>query len=506
MDIPRELTDQFVRITNAEETLANQLLLDNQLNFEAAVASFFAIQEAREGAAPSGAPLASAAMPSHAGNANQMEMDAELAAALAESEGDNVRAPIPQRVDTLLPGQALRRNQAVVDPFTEPSGERENRLSELFRPPSRLVYSGALEEAFELGNTTKRWVLVTIHQSDIFACQVLTRDVWNDADVQELLETYFVFWHRDNASDDGARYRQFYPFSNPPHIAVLDPRSGERVVTLNAPEVSFTRDNVLRYLTEFATANSLESGDQVRRPPPVHSRHSGAPAASSAPPADPSSSAPAVEDLVDTEEAQLAAAIAASMESLPLGSAAGVSSVPIPLDDDDDDDGTPPNGLAGTGQGSAALSRAVSRQLSASNAMLNRDRSLRAQQDLEFRASLELDRAKEESARAEEARAQRVREIRDAKRQRIPPEPPAGAPNVAELVVRLPSNARLKRRFLVTHTIGDVYDFVESEADEAANGEFDLMTPFPRKTFADRSLQIGDAGLSPKALLVVHVR
>eukprot|EP00171_Calliarthron_tuberculosum_P003171 IDg3171t1 len=276
MDIPRELIDQFVRITNAEEPLANQLLLDNQLNFEAAVSSFFAIQEASGGeilppAPPHSALPASAAIPAPAGNDNQMEMDAELAAALAESDGGDVRAPIPQRIDTLLPGQAHRRNQAVIDPFTAP-GERESRLSELYRPPSHLVFSGALEDAFALGNTRNRWILVTIHQSDIFACQLLTRDIWNDSDVQELIETYFIFWHRDLASDDGARYRQFYPFSDLPHIAVLDPRSGERVASLNAPNASFTRDNVLRYLTEFATDNSLESSEQVRRPPAVQSR------------------------------------------------------------------------------------------------------------------------------------------------------------------------------------------------------------------------------------------
>lgn len=506
MDIPRELIDQFIHFTNAAEPLANQLLLDNNLNVEAAVSSFFAIQEASGGVIPApeapsvpANPATSTSQPS--GSNDQMDMDAALAAALAESEGDNVRAPIPQRVETLLPDHPMRRSQAVVDPFIEDGGESSNRFGELFRPPSRLIFNGSLDEAFSLGMRRKCWVLVTLHQPDVFACQVLTRDVWNDPEIQELLETYYVFWQRDSSSDDGARYRHFYPFSDLPHIAVLDPRSGERVFSLSPPNGSFARDDVLRNLTDFITANSLESSAPVRRPmstEPVRASSSASAPLSAMAAA--SSSVRANDDIADTEEAQLAAAIAASMEMMPAGASASAST------SGNETPGAAPNEPSVPGQDNAALSRAVSRQLSASNAMLNRDRSLRAQQDLEYRASLELDRAKEESARAEEARVKRAHEIRDAKRQRVPPEPPAGAPNVAELVVRLPSNARLKRRFLVSHTIGDVYDFVETEAEEAADVEFELMTPFPKERFADRSQSIGDAGLSPKALLVVHVR
>lgn len=502
MDIPRELIEQFVSLTNAAEPLASQLLSDSNLDVEAAVSSFFAIQDA--GGVPD-IPREADAMPPSVAN------DAQLAASLAAQEQqqqDEVRAPIPQIVDTLLPNAAPRRsNQTVYDPFTGAGGSargEDNRLGQLFRPPEHLIFRGSLDDAMTEGANKNRWILVTIHQADIFNCQVLNRDIWNNSTVQQLLDAFFLFWQRDVGSDDGARYRQFYHFSAPPHIAIIDPRSGERVVSLDATTAeTFTAEQVIHYLTEFTSANSLESTDPVRRPSIFPNNSSTRPAsgtpaaASSSTAAQPSVNAD--DDLASTEEAQIAAAIAASIQSS--GGAAA-------MDVDEPSAATVAGvGAAGSENGNAAhITREVSRQLSASDPSLNQDRSLRAQQDMEYEASLAMDRAKEESKREEEERQKRAREARDAKRLRVPPEPPAGTDGVAELVVRLPNNERIKRRFLVTHTIGDVYDFIEAEVDSVTGMEYDLMTPFPKKSFVDRAASIGDAGLSPRALLVVHVR
>lgn len=488
MDIPRELIEQFVSITDAAETTASQLLVDSNCDLEAAITSFFAIQEAGGVPAPATAPVV---------GGGDVEMnpstdgDAALAASLAaQDDADQVRAPIPQRIDTLLPNVAPRRSQAVADPFTASSGDaNDSRIAELFRPPSHLVFGGTLDDAMALGAREKRWVIVTIHQGDVFACQVLNRDVWNDPAMKQLIETYFVFWQRDIESEDGAKYRQFYRFAEAPHIAILDPRSGERVASFSAPGDEFGAEHLIRYLTEFTTDNSLDSDDRVRLPASSSAARGNASAAGPTSAAN-SSAVPAAinieDDIAGTEDAQLAAAIAASMES------AGAEGMVVDM-------------ANGAPASSEAVHREVSRQLSASNPTLNTDRSLRAQQDSEYQASLAMDRAKEESKKEEELQANRKEEAREAKRRRVPAEPEVGAKGVTELVVRLPNNSRLKRRFLDSHTIGDVYDYVECAEEAAELTDFELMTPYPKKTFADRTMQIGAAGLSPRAMLIVHV-
>lgn len=487
-NIPRELIEQFRNITDAEEPLASQLLGDSNCDLEAAISSFFAIQEA--GGVPAAPVQADAVGEDDVAMNPSTSGDAALAASLAgQVDEDEVRAPIPQRIDTLLPNAAPRRSQAVVDPFTATTGEpTDNRLAELFRPPAELVFGGSLDDAMTQGAREKRWVIVTIHQGDVFACQVLNRDVWNDSAVKQLIETYFIFWQRNITSEDAVRYRQFYKFPEAPHIAILDPRSGERVASFSGRADSFELEHLTRYLTEFTTSNSLDSSEPVRRPASVNASK----ATASAPGAASSANSNAAvinadNDIAGTEDAQLAAAIAASMES------AGAEGMDVEMTN-------------GGPASSEAVHREVSRQISASNPSLNNDRSLRAQQDSEYQASLAMDRAKEESKKEEEAQASRKEEAREAKRRRVPAEPEVGASGVTELVVRLPNNSRLKRRFLDSHTIGDVYDFVESTEESATLSEFELMTPYPKKMFADRSMQIGAAGLTPRALLVVHVR
>lgn len=486
--------EQFVSLTNAAEPLASQLLVDSNLDVNAAVSSFFAIQDA--GGVPTTPQPVQNTETQNNPPAPSTADDAALAAALAaENQVDEVRAPIPQVIDTLLPNTGPRRSQAVFDPFTAPQGPDEDPLAEMFRPPLHLVFQGSLDDAMIRGVETTKWILVTIHKSDIFACQVLNRDVWNNPEIQHLIDAHFVFWQRDINSDDGTRYRQYYRFDEPPHIAILDPRSGERVASLNSGSSSFNVEDVALYLTEFTAANSLDSSDAVRLP----SSSSNVPPASSSTRPNPSDS---MDDIAATEDAQLAAAIAASIQSAG-GSSSNLDSGPNGGPSSGSDVEMQPMGITADDY---SVSREISRQLSATDPTLNQARTLRAQQDSEYEASLAEDRAKAESVRQEEERKKRVKEVREAKRRRVPAEPPVGTSGIAELVVRLPNNERIRRRFLETHTIGDVYDFVETEGEQAVEVDFDLMTPYPKKTFTDRSVRIGDAGLTPRALLVVHVR
>lgn len=549
MEVPRELIDQFVRVTNAREALANQLLCDTGLDLEAAIHSFFAIQEAG-GVPTSSTPDATEHSADDRSNINvndedyhtsqddpyshratnssdapdvqhpdviDVDDDEALARAIHESNNvpdddeDVARPPIPQYADTLLPHQMRRMSQNVDNPFTTPHGtSRDDTLAALFRPPSHLVFPGTLEEAMGAGQRQRRWLLVNLQRSDVFACLILNRDVWSDSTLQELLRARFIFWQRDETTQDGSRYKQFYSYNQPPHVAIIDPRSGERIQMWGGDGQTVTKDDLLRNLTDFADRNSLDSDTPVR---PVLPSSRGQASASTAPqygqqPAqtqNPIHNATSGDtnmdsssDIAETEDAQLAAAIAASMEDAyengnnvePNGRASPRSSY---ADD-----------LQASVSGAADNLREVSRQLSASNPALNRDRSIRAQQDSEYQESLALDRAKEESQKAEADRQKRVQEQREAKRRRVPTPPPAGAPNTTELLIRLPSGTRLQRRFYSTDKIGSVYDYVDTETDEAPEGEYDLMTPFPKKTLLDRSTSLSDAGLHPKALLVVH--
>ena len=77
--------------------------------------------------------------------------------------------------------------------------------------------------------------------------------------------------------------------------------------------------------------------------------------------------------------------------------------------------------------------------------------------------------------------------------------PPAAAPSVeidesaptVTLQIRLGDGSRVQSRFNTTHTIGDVYAYVHAANPSPGRG-YALMTTFPSKELADKSVQLGD--------------
>lgn len=531
MDIPADLIAQFMRVTNASEPLASQLLRDSGLNLEAAISSFFAIQEA--GGLP---PAASRpdSVPSDAGAENgdvdiddpppppldPSDDDAILARALAESDAQasaadrSVREPIPQIVDTLLPPRSVAPSRRTAptppDPFANSDGTaRGDGLAALFRRPTHLNFSESFDHAMTAGQRRKKWLLVNMQRSDVFACHIMNRDVWADPAIEALVQDHFIFWQRDEATPDGAHYKQFYRYARPPHVALIDPRSGERLRAWGGDGEPVDTKLIRTALNDFVRRNSLDSDAYI--PSEAPPTRPGAKSSAAASAARPGSSADD-DDVAMTDDAALAAAIAASMEQ------PGQSGDSMESADAGDAGASAANGVQHGGPYGMDVEddRVTSRLLSATDPALNRNRSLRAQQDNEFEESLALDRAKELSQQAEadrivreaeeaERKAKTVAEVREMKRRRVPAMPgPDCTERITELAIRLPTGGRLQRKFRASDTIGNVYDYVESEAEELADGNFELMQAYPRKRFTDRALSLEE--LAPKAALVVHLK
>lgn len=109
------------------------------------------------------------------------------------------------------------------------SSDRVQRLADLFRPPFDLLYRGTIDEARSLANIQKRWLMVNLQDPSEFSCQALNRDVWRDTSVKGIIKDAFVFMQLGHDTPQGKRYSNYYPVDKYPHIAVLDPRTGERI-------------------------------------------------------------------------------------------------------------------------------------------------------------------------------------------------------------------------------------------------------------------------------------
>lgn len=117
---------------------------------------------------------------------------------------------------------------------------------------------------------SQKWILINLQDNSDFPSQTLNRDLWKDKVVKALVKEHFVFLQYTKESDDGAQYIQFYPFEKYPHIAIVDPRTGERVRTWSETiqAMEFIGD-----VTEFLDRFSLDE----ERQNPVHKKARAAP-------------------------------------------------------------------------------------------------------------------------------------------------------------------------------------------------------------------------------------
>ena len=126
---------------------------------------------------------------------------------------------------------------------------KKRTLEELFKPPIDMMFKGDFQSARDSATSAKKWLMVNIQDACEFQCQVLNRDVWSNAAVKTILREHFIFWQQYKESEDAQRYLTFYPVTDWPYVAILDPRTGEHLVTWNKIDASSFCDLVTEFLS-----------------------------------------------------------------------------------------------------------------------------------------------------------------------------------------------------------------------------------------------------------------
>lgn len=135
-------------------------------------------------------------------------------------------------------------------------------LAEMYRPPveimSRLPWDAARQE----GKASEKWILVNVQDPAVFDCQILNRDIWKDPGIRETIKENFIFMQYNKDDPRGSQYMQFYFKERDiqdayPHIAIVDPRTGEQVKVWSGPPVPKAMDFLMQ-LHEFLDRYSLK--------------------------------------------------------------------------------------------------------------------------------------------------------------------------------------------------------------------------------------------------------
>lgn len=168
------------------------------------------------------------------------------------------------------------QSSSIASAGTSEASRKSNLLADLYRPPFDLMFLRSWDEARDEGKEHKKWLLVNIQDPSIFDCQILNRDIWKNEGIVETVKEHFIFLQYSKDDPRAAQYLQYYfqNYDSPdayPHIAILDPRTGEQVKTWSGPPSPKAADFLIQ-LHEFLDRYSLRSNAKMpvaRRKPEV---------------------------------------------------------------------------------------------------------------------------------------------------------------------------------------------------------------------------------------------
>ena len=130
--------------------------------------------------------------------------------------------------------------------------------------------------------------------------------------------------------------------------------------------------------------------------------------------------------------------------------------------------------------------------------------AIKKEEQLKKEKKLEEEKRKEEENILKEIE-DRAKKIRD----KIVEEPEEGAPNTTTICFRYPDGEKtINRRFLKSHTIQNLYDYITSLGEEIytekENNHFSLYQPFPPKKYDVMENSLEAEGLIPNAVIQIR--
>ncbi|XP_068686398.1 UBX domain-containing protein 7-like [Montipora foliosa] len=493
--ISASLVDQFVNVTGATKAIAKSLLEACNGNLEMAVEMHLDSCEDPE---------------TQAASANSESANGTNAAGCASRASDDVRAPIPQTRGILVePYQAYptRRRQAksVFDAFRDFQAEarqqeagdsqsisrgKKKTLHDLFRPPIDLLHKGTFDTAKIDGQEHSRWLLVNVQDVREFPCQQLNRDVWSNEAVRNIIKEHFVLWQVYRDSNEGERFIQFYHVTSYPYLAVLDPRTGEKMIEWGFMDA--------QAFCECATAFVLEHPSLEGETPPAKKRRS--------------------ESIVDaSEDSQLRAAIAASLACTTSTKQTNSSSEE---DDEDfadlefsDSDSDVENPSPKKNASKQIIKTEKKRDLNSertSDTCKNESKQAQNEHLKTNKSSTNKNNCKSTSNSVEkgnsEAHTNAVDSSTEEKVESSNDRSQEQAGPMCNIMVRFPNGSRTHLSLSAEASLKDLVLMVQKEG--YPNERFELVTNFPRRklTSLDFSTSLKSAGLFPQETVFVQER
>ncbi|KAI9818156.1 MAG: hypothetical protein M1827_000781 [Pycnora praestabilis] len=164
--------------------------------------------------------------------------------------------------DTNADPSSRRQNLAQATAGASEASSKSSLLAEMYRPPFEIMCRLPWDDARQEGKDGEKWILVNVQDPAVFDCQVLNRDIWKNDQIKETIKENFLFMQYVKDDPRGNQYIQYYFQARDsqaayPHIAIVDPRTGEQVKVWSGPPSPKPIDFLMQ-LHEFLDRYSLK--------------------------------------------------------------------------------------------------------------------------------------------------------------------------------------------------------------------------------------------------------
>ena len=360
-----------------------------------------------------------------------------------------------QATSSIWTGEEDANEREVLSQTTGGASEASSKssmLARMFQPPWDLMYKGPWDSAREEGREQKKWLLVNIQDGSVFDCQVLNRDLWKNSGVAETVRENFIFLQYNREDVRAEQYLQYYfqqhhDIDLYPHIAIVDPRTGEQVKVWSGevPKAPEFLMQLHEFLDRYSLNNSIRNPVAKRKPEPKKDK----------------------DVHLMTEEEQLERAMQASL-------ATQTNDAQLPRADDPDDLTRSIGNLDGKGKQNAA--DAERGEADAMSIFENGNQVSAVPLTSPFSLILS-DRPHSE---------------------------PAAGPHVTRIQFRLPAG-RVIRRFTLSDPVRRIYEWLKAEPLEGKEGaEFELVA-MGKNLMGSAETTIEQAGLKNGTVMVEFV-
>ncbi|CAJ0626531.1 15188_t:CDS:10, partial [Entrophospora sp. SA101] len=187
--------------------------------------------------------------------ASQINADEELARRIHQQEESTaaVRPPIQPKSDILIGTDTGGENRDSYSTNARRLREQQHktfagevdRLVKLYSPPFDIMSTEGFDKTRNKAKSTGKWIMINIQNIEEFSSQLLNCNLWSNETVKDF----------NSDSSEGSKYINFYPVYKYPHIAVIDPRTGER---LKVWDSQLEPTEFLITVTDFLEKYSLE--------------------------------------------------------------------------------------------------------------------------------------------------------------------------------------------------------------------------------------------------------